>query len=623
MPDPIKLQTYASMGYLEGDEVKEKLAQLETLKAEYTRRRIQLEPMAYGAPDILFPRGMAPGRFDRDTGLIHRDPLDYEETQEQYEQRQNDAMYDLVTKYLFIVKDDKVINILLIPKMAKILADLFFGRIEKLILWGPRGGGKSLLAAVFMWIAFVYTKRSCLNMGGAGNQARRVYDYTKQFWHSFPGMMKSMLTREPLLQSSTMRNGSQLTCATSVTTAIGEHVGIFVADEACTDRAGADHDLLRAMQGAMSEENHRIFLLSTFHLPTGFFADTWDNAETLGFTRMTFDCFDIMEQCDAGLELATEDDPFAVESFCKKECPLSWQQNTTDEFGNVTGQEWVGCLGKARQSKGWHTREQVLDEQRINIGTRIFQVEHACIRPKSEGMIYNPDLINACITPYVSVLLDQSFVVGIDWGLTECAIVLVAPWEEGTLGMPDFNWGIAVIDVVYMSNRLTQAVIDQVGRWQERYGSAKYQMHGENDGIRVKIRADGSHPYCNREVADSGYRVKPVHGDRKQMGEDNLKRWIASGRFKICDGFSLFVTQLHNLRRNPNTGKQKKENKPGEEGDHGPDALKFACLEFDYVKMYRHYEQLLEEHEKAQRAPKRQLPKARRGRRSGLDGLIA
>ena len=579
---------------------------LEFLAAEHRRRKIELEPMYYGCPDLLFPRGYKQGFFDMSKKEVVREKLDYEETEEQYVDRQNQALYDLVTQYLTIVKDDKIVKIKLIPKMAAILGDLFYGRVSKLILWANRGGGKSLLAAVFMWISFVYKRKSCLNMGGAGNQARRVYDYTKQFWHNFPGMLEGMLSRDPLLQTTEMKNGSKLVCSTSVSTAIGEHIGLFVADEACTDRPGADHDLMRAMQGAMSEEPHTIFLLSTFHLPVGFFADVWDNADELGFTKVSWNCFDTMGQCNEGMDLATEEDPQAIEAFCKAECSLSWKVDTHDEFGNVTGQKWVGCLGHARNSVGWQTRKMVLEEQKINQGTRIFPVEHACIRPEREGNIYSRTLIDACVVPAFNLCMDRQKVIGIDWGLTQCAMVLVGEWVEANPEDEKFPIeGVGVIDVVYMSNRLTDVVVDQIKRWQLKFGDD------------VVVRADGSHPYCNREVATHGYRVVPVHGDRKLLGEDNLARWLGSGHFRILDGFELFVTQLHNLRRNVLTGKQLKRNVDGEEGDHGPDALKFAMMQYDYVRWSKKRTQ---EREKAHKPPERKLPSYKR--RRGLDALL-
>jgi hypothetical protein len=186
------------------------------------------------------------------------------------------------------------------------------------------------------------------------------------------------------------------------------------------------------------------------------------------------------------------------------------------------------------------------------------------------------------------------------------------------LGNDDYREGIGVVDVVYMSNRLTQAVVDQIRRWQERFGELKHKHLGDPNGVEIIVRADGSHPYCNREVATNGYRVKPVFGDRKLLGEDNMSRWFGSGLFKIVEGFGLFVTQLHNLKRNTSTGKQVKKNLEGEEGDHGPDACKFAVMNYDFVKMLHKREKTISE---AKKAKQRKLPNARRGR-GGLDSLL-
>jgi len=929
------------------------------MAAEVRRRRVTLEPMYYGLPDLLFPQNFLPGKFDMSTLTIVRERMPKDETLEEYQRRQDQAIYNMVTQHLSIVKDDRMVKIRLIPKMAKLLGDLFFRRVNKLILWANRGGGKSLLAAIFMWTAFVYLKRSFLNIGGAGNQAKRVYDYTTQFWTNFPGMKDGMLTREPLLQRTEMTNGSKLICATSGTTAIGEHIAGFVADEAATDRPGADNDIMRAMQGAMSEPDPCIFLLSTFHLPTGLFANTWEEGENLGFTRMkwscvlpdtwmlthtglrqardvvagdqvltedgqlhevtrawsktsqkdavtlypygwtmglevtadhkmlvnrdgseqwilagdivvgdrlvfprpkpyeklltvwpgsTFEltpdfcrflgyfvgdgwldvnkvvaafgktdkykddyvalvaklfarkvyvdheapnergrfghtllvehmrvfydaqgvkcvpswvvfglsdeclrqfvvglmrtdgcvthnapgqipvakfgqvsssvtqafflacarlglhpsldrkkqstttiegravtgqdwwmvrfggadtetllswmgmpmparkkynrpqwelekdrfltpvrkverrpydgvvfdfsvdgvhsftmpwavahnCFDSMERCTAGLETATPEDPTAS-NFCHTQCPLTWQVDTYDQFGNVTGKEFKGCRGHARNSSGWQSRETVLEEQRINQGTRIFVVEHACERPEREGQIYNKELIDACVRDYFNLVMERRKIVGVDWGLTQCAMVLLGWWSEENPEDPEFpTEGLGLIDVVFMSNRLVDVVVAQIRSWQLRYGDD------------VVVRADGSHPYCNRELATHGYTVRPVYGDKKLLGEDNMARWIGSSAFRILGGFDLYMMQLHNLRRNTTTGKQLKENLEGDEGDHGPDATKFALMEVDYVKWFNMRLRLRQSRQAALSEAKKKTGPGRRG----LDALL-
>jgi hypothetical protein len=122
-----------------------------------------------------------------------------------------------------------------------------------------------------------------------------------------------------------------------------------------------------------------------------------------------------------------------------------------------------------------------------------------------------------------------------------------------------------------MSNRLTDEVIAQIKVWQKWWGD------------EVVIRADDSHPYCNKELREAGYKVRTVHGDKDKVGEDNVQRWLGSGRFKILEELQILIIQLKNLRRDEE-GKQIKENRNDEKGDHVPDAMKFALMEFDYAR---------------------------------------
>ena len=63
--------------------------------------------------------------------------------------------------------------------------------------------------------------------------------------------------------------------------------------------------LQAAVQGVLSEPNFTIVLLSTFHVPFGFFQEAWDMAEERGYTRYRWNVYDCMARCQVGLEEAT------------------------------------------------------------------------------------------------------------------------------------------------------------------------------------------------------------------------------------------------------------------------------------------------------------------------------
>ncbi len=211
---------------------REKMELLQYMQVETRRRSIHLEPTYYGLPDLQFDQGYYPGKFDRSKMVLQRKKLPYKETEEQWEARQNKALVTFVTGRLYVQKDEKLIRVILIDEMETLLCDLFYGRVNKVILWANRGGGKSLLAAILIWLSLVYHKRSFINMGGAGNQAKRVYDYTVQFWANVPGLQGGMLAQDPLMEKTLLKNGTRLICATSQSSAIGEHMPGFIADEA-------------------------------------------------------------------------------------------------------------------------------------------------------------------------------------------------------------------------------------------------------------------------------------------------------------------------------------------------------------------------------------------------------
>ena len=162
--------------------------------------------------------------------------------------------------------------------------------------------------------------------------------------------------------------------------------------------------------------------------------------------------------------------------------------------------------------------------------------------------------------------------------------------------------GLGVIDVKFLTGQGTDSVIKQIVLWQLAWGDD------------IAIRADGSHPYNNRELYHHGYSIRQIHGDKGNQGKDNVARWLGSGLLKIRSGMDMFVQQLKNLRRDMASGKQIKKNKPGERGDHGPDALRMALTYFDYVKWYKRVQT---EKKKREAEFKKQLHKQHNARRSG------
>lgn len=192
-------------------------------------------------------------------------------------EEQDRRLLDVIESHLFIYKDGRKLPIIVIQPMLEFISDLFFERVQQAILWKPRGGGGSLAAAVLIWLMMVYRNKSFIDMAGSGEQAKRVYEYCCQFWFCVPGLAEAVLEKDPLQSLTALKNGVTLSCVpASEKAARGKHTPGFVADESCQEDPRIGRVLQAAVQGVLSEPNFTIVLLSTFHVPFGFFQEAWD-----------------------------------------------------------------------------------------------------------------------------------------------------------------------------------------------------------------------------------------------------------------------------------------------------------------------------------------------------------
>ncbi|MBA4387663.1 MAG: hypothetical protein C0404_06755 [Verrucomicrobia bacterium] len=472
-------------------------------------------------------------------------------------QQQNALIQQLVETHLFIFKDGRRLPIVMIPPMVDFVADLFYERTQQAILWKPRGGGGSLAAAILIWLMMVYRGRSFLDMAGSGEQAKRVYEYVSQFWYCVPNLADALLDGDPLQSETRLKNGVTLSCVpASEKAARGKHVAGFVADESCQEDARVGRVLQAAVQGALSEPNFTIVLLSTFHVPFGFFQENWDLAEERGYRRYRWDVYDCIARCTVGLEEATPDDPQAL-SYCRRECPLTEVAQDHDAEGRVTGERYTGCDGRARTSCGHLTRDGAIKAKMLNAGTGVWEVEHECQRPTTSGMVYDPVKVQAAVVPLLDLPRPTGSVrraLGIDWGRHSVAVL--AERHAGCVAIPEGR--------VFESKPMSD-VVEYAVRLREQYG-------------HFRVYADAENAYGNLDLTNAGFEVVPVpFAQRKEAGIENVARFLNHGRLRIADDGDLktVIRQLLRLHRN-DLGKVVKQD------DHGPDALMCAMLHYRF-----------------------------------------
>ena len=471
---------------------------------------------------------------------------------------QNQQLKDCIETHLFIYKDGRKISIVVIPPMLEFLSDLFFERIQQAILWKPRGGGGSLAAALLIWLMMVYRQKSFIDMAGSGEQAKRVYEYTTQFWYCVPGLAESYLAKDPLQSETALKNGVTLTCVpASEKAARGRHVPGFVADESCQEDLRVGKILHAAVQSVLSEPNFTIVLLSTFHVPFGFFQEAWDFATERGYKQFRWDVYDCMAPCSVGMDEATEADPQAL-CYCQTDCPLTETVQDHNAQGELVGEHFDGCNGRARSVAGYLSRDNVLKAKMLNRGTDAWEVEHECKRPKAAGMIYDPEQVQAAVTPLNEIAPpcgQVRRVVGIDWGRFAVAILAERAVDHVLVREGRIFDSRPISDLVQYLVELRQRVGDFI------------------------VYADAENAYGNLDCRNAGFEVVAVAFNKfKEEGIENLNRYFAHQKIKISDEGALQIVVQQLLRYHKND-----QGKIVKKDDHGPDALLCAMLPFQFV----------------------------------------
>jgi hypothetical protein len=493
---------------------------------------LEADPTDFGLPDLL-ERGLS-------------------------DQEQDALLKQCIEQQLFIYKDGRRIPIVVIPPMLEFLSDLFYERVQQAILWKPRGGGGSLAAALLIWLMMVYRSKSFIDMAGSGEQAKRVYEYTTQFWYCIPGLAEAYLAKDPLQSETALRNGVTLTCVpASEKAARGRHVPGFVADESCQEDPRVGKLLHAAVQSVLSEPSFTIVLLSTFHVPFGFFQESWDQADERGYKRYRWDVYDCMERCKIGLDTATKQDPAAV-AYCRTECPLTEVVPDFNAKGEQVGEHLDGCNGRARRSEGHLSRDNVLKAKMLNHGTDVWAVEHECKRPTASGMIYDPEQIQAVVVPGGEFERPVGLVrrvVGIDWGRFAVAVLAERAGDH-----------IAVSEGRIFDSKPIADVVQYLIELRARVGE-------------FIVYADAENAYGNLDCRNAGFEVVPVAFNKfKDEGIENLNRYFAHGKIKINGEGALQTVVQQLLRYHKND-----QGKIVKKDDHGPDALLCALLPFPFV----------------------------------------
>jgi len=479
-----------------------------------------------------------------------------DETDKEFRKRQNKRIKKFVESRMWFVKKGERQTIKLIKKHIEIIADLFYARkdrktgepIQSIIVWANRGGGKSLVAAITIFLCMVWRKMSFTDLAGSAEQALEVYGYVTEFWNCFPVIKERLLAGEPLQTKTELKNKVFLKCiANSQNTARGKHPEGFIADEACQKERFKDDNVLAATNSVLTQEGFLIFYLSTFHLPVGLFAETWDYHNEFGFKRYKWNIYNCLKRCKREID-------------CKK-CRLTRKVEKKDSAGNVVKIKYKGCNGKARKADGWLTFDQVIKiKRRAEIKGYNWRVEFECQRPTTARKIYKTRKVEKSLVNRVELPVKCSRSVGIDWGTSQqCALTLMVMGQNSIIvPWSDFSTGR---DLEYIAETLK--------------------------AVRIKFGdficyADAEQTYGIMYLRKQGFIVESIPFNKyKSVGIQNLGRYFNGGRVRILNNSPnrILYRQLIKYMQDEN-------GKPLKKDDHGCDSLMCACLRFDYMRYF-------------------------------------
>ena len=265
-----------------------------------------------------------------------------------------------------------------------------------------------------------------------------------------------------------------------------------------------------------------------------------------------------MAPCPVGLEEATDDDPQAL-SYCRRECPLTEVVPDRDAEGQIIGEHFEGCDGRARTAAATSSRDNVIKAKMLNRGTDVWAVEHECKRPTSVGMIYDAEKVQAAVMPLDELERPAGPVrraVGIDWGRFAVAVLAER----------------AVDHVAVREGRIFDSQDHRRPRRSTWWSCAAASATSSSTAMPRT-------PTATSTAATPASRSCPCRSTRSRTtGIENLARYFNHGKIKIADDGHLktVIRQLLRYRRNE-AGRIVKED------DHGPDALMCAMLHFPFI----------------------------------------
>jgi len=307
-----------------------------------------------------------------------------------------------------------------VPKLLAIVRDLIASLIARqrirVAILGPRGGGKTLLAASIQLLSLRFYGASWTSVGGSLEQANRLFAHVRAAIQRSLDLQNFIV--EALATRITARNGGSITVhAASEKSIRGQHprgpsgAGGIVLDEASLIE---DQIIDAAIPQVASASPSMILQLSTLgESQSGRFWDLIQNPIERGYRVYELSVFDVVRRC-----------PYDCESTCPVPAFAKDQVQYLPD-GRVQKVQRALCAGAAHHTDGWIEIDEIVQQYR-DLPHQAFRREFLGMRSSHIGGVYDTADIERAMIKRIALSEDpeeaqRRFLlvekaIGIDWG---------------------------------------------------------------------------------------------------------------------------------------------------------------------------------------------------------------
>lgn len=434
--------------------------------------------------------------------------------------------------------------------------DMKGNKQNRFIIKGPRGGGKTFMMGVIGFTRWFLKHKSMVAMGGSLTQAQNVYNYFSGHCYAYDPILQG-LPQEPTMHKTESDKGNYFKAVPASPKQVrGPHPDDLIIDEACEAK---DEIILAALPMVSSSPDPVVIITSTFHKIFGLFQETWDNAERLGYMRLSWDIFDVMKEFDPK-------DIWENEKLIAEIPDLTIAQ---------AGEKSLEHRIKNRKGdpEGWVRIENIIQAWREKQTLDWFDVEYMGTRPSASGLVNDPEDVDACVVARMpsDMLFKRGAEVaaGLDWGFSGMTsfVPLMNHINGVKVQLESLNWSQVDLDTI------VDAIVEKVVEYEIRFiyadSAGKFENVALQNALNKRLmREKWKCTVIEVVFSKSKFGSPGYDGEMSMLG--NYRAYFQRRLLRIPKRFEVAIWQHKRYHY------QKGTDKPVKEEDHIPDATMLA-----------------------------------------------